>query len=421
MATWIEKAKTQFSITMGDGSVYTPLSFNANRSSEYNFAEFDFRGLDGTLVDRRRKRGMVYNLELYFQGGNNLDLANSFQKSADNRNPWTIAHQFYGQLIVQPISPVFYDNSNKLLNATKITVTVRETLTKSALIPTQSAGDIITANQTSTASHLAAYYVNIVPIPKVRDINQMENDLNGFQQALKKISDILSTIVNGYKAANAAIDNAIADVSSAISTIQYFLALPAFIADTIINRVNYINGELNSLYNQALTLTIPPIPSLTQEWSKLKSLWMTEAGTCVSAMCLASVTNIAATDYAYNSQVMTVIGQITTAYNSYLANLDAMQTPNGGELNSFVPDPTCLIALDDLVNYTINNLYTIQANSKQPRTITLTKDSNVIYIAWQLYGLAQDDSTINQIIQDNDITGNELIQVLKGRNIVYYV
>ncbi len=127
MGSWIEKIQKQFSIAVG-GTIYKPSYFNANRAFEYNFAEFDFRNLDGTLVDRRRRRGTVYNLDMQFQGDNNIDVATAFQNSANsNTNPWQISHPFYGKLLVQPITPVFHDNGNKILNTTRITVTVRET------------------------------------------------------------------------------------------------------------------------------------------------------------------------------------------------------------------------------------------------------------------------------------------------------
>lgn len=416
MASWVEKVKQQFSITTGDGKVYTPFSFNANRAVEYNVAEFDFRNLSGTLVEKRMPRGMVYNLDLYFNGGDNLDKAKAFQLSGNNRNPWTIQHPFYGKLVVQPISPVYYDNANNLLNATRITVTVRETISKAALTNVKSANDVIATNQVSTAQHYAAYYVNIVPAPKVVDVLQMKADLNLIQRVLKTASAGAALINNAINAANAAINHAITDVSNAISTIQSLITLPATIIDSVANRTAYLNGIYNSLASGlALRIELNKVIPVS-----LKALFFTEGGTAVSAMCMASITNITATDYAYSAQVLKVIAQVTAAYNDYLLRLDQMQTYNGSMPDSWIADPTSVIALDNLVNYTLQTLFNIQANSKQAKTITLTRDSNVIEIAWQIYGLLPDDSTIDQIRADNNIGMNELLQVQKGRQILYY-
>ena len=428
MGSWLDKVQKQFSITTGDGSVYKPTSFNANRSTEYNIAEFDFRNLSGTLVDKRRPRGTVYDLELYFQGDDNIDVATSFQVSANNSKPWVVKHPFYGTIKVQPISPIYHDNGNRRLNTTKITVTVRETITASALTNNVSSIDVISTQQLATNTAFNASLVGALPIPSVAVLNTMGSNLSLFKQALAKAQDIGSIIANGYNAAVAAVDNVYgiinnvaSELSSAISAFQYLINLPVLLEDSIVNKVSYINGELQSLYAQATALSLPALPAFDQQWQDLKNTWMGTAGSCVSSMCLASVFNIQPTDYTYSYQVNNVIAQIVTAYNQYLLYLDGMQTANGGELDSFIPDPTCLIALDDLVNSTIDSLYVIQANSKQPRVITLTRDNNVIQIARELYGLLADDSTIAQIIADNNICNSEIFQVLKGRQILYYV
>jgi hypothetical protein len=410
MANWIEKIKTQFSITMGDGKVYTPFSFNANKSDEFNLAAFNFRNLDGTLIDRRRRMGTVYNLELYFNGGDHLEQAQKFQKSSWNTKPWTIQHNMYGQLTVQPISPVFYDNNNKLLNATCIKVTVQETIGAAQVAPTESEPDVIATTAASNAQHFADYYVATVPIPSVSDTNQMKANISGFQKALSKISNGADALRNAYNSAFSSINNAIHDVSAAVSQIQYYLSLPAYIEDSVINRVNYIAQEIDSLQAQVENLHLVP----------LKALWLNNAGSCLNAMCVATITNIATTDYVYSSQVLTVISSITTRYNAFVDNLDTLQTFNGSEPDSWIADPQCIQTLDDLVSYTLATLFAIQANALQPRTVTLTKDNNIINVAWSIYGLLPDDSTIDRIIADNNLSGDELWQLPKGKQILYY-
>lgn len=428
MASWIENIKRQFTITMGDGAVYKPLQFNANRSVEYNFAEFDFRNLNGTLVDRRRRRGTVYNLELVFQGDDNLVQATAFQNSANNSAPWTISHPFYGKLYVQPIAPIYHDNGNRMLNTTRITTTVRETLLLSALTNSVNPVDTITTKSTNTNRALIQTTVTALPKPSVTVIGTMDGDLSLFQQALANAQDAGSIITNAINASRSAVkklytsvNTVVDDLTSALELIQTTVNLPAELETSIYNKVQFVSAELVSLYQQAADLSNMPVPAFEDQWRDLKNTWLGIAGSCVSAMCLTSITNIGPGDYTYSSQAAAVIATLLSGYNSYLGYLDAMQTPNGGELDSFIPDPDAMIVLDDLVNYTIDTLFQIQANSKQPRVITLTRDNNVILIARELYGLVADDSTVAQIIADNNICNSEIFQVPKGRQILYYV
>ncbi len=256
----------------------------------------------------------------------------------------------------------------------------------------------------------------------------MSDNLTLFQRALTNASDVGSLITNGYNAARSAVNavygsiNTIAaDLSSAISAIQYFINLPVLLEESAFNKVSYINKEVAALYTQVRLLSLPAYPAFLLQWKDLKNTWCANAGSGISSMCLAATFNLRPTDYTYSYQVTAVIQVIVAAYNRYLAALDSMQTANGGELDSFIPNPESLLALDDLINYTVDTLYVLQANSKQSRVITLTKDSNVILIARELYGLTADDSTIDRIIVDNNICNSEIFQVLKGRQIVYYV
>ena len=414
--TWVEKIKTKFSITMGDKKVYYPISMIANLSDEFNLAEFNFRNLKGTLIDRRQVQGSVYDLELYFQGGDNLDISKQFRTSSYNRNAWIIQHPIYGQLTVQPISIIKYDNARNLLNATKITVTVKETLNKSALIPTNYSIDTIKTNSFITQTSLNNTFIINVPAPQVNVLNQMKGDVSKFEQVLKNVSANADSIRYYINKAKNTLNNAQSTITDQINDVNSVLSIPALIIDTIANRNSYYQGLYNSLVStfvqMELSIVIPNV---------LKQLWAGEAGACITNTCLSSVTNIQPNDYVYNSDVLNVISTIVTNYNDYITKLNSMQTATASETTSFIPDFTSSITLYNLVNLTIETLFDIAANSKQPRTIELTNDSNVIEIAYQIYGLLPDDSTIDKIIADNLIGLSELITVPKGREILYYV
>ena len=119
--SWIENAKKDFTIIMQTkhGNItYTPNWLNARRSIDYNIAEFNFKNVAGTLVKRSQPMGVRYDIEIYFQGEDNLIKAQDFLDSAADPRAWTVSHPMYGQLYVQPIG-LGFDDSN--LNATKIT------------------------------------------------------------------------------------------------------------------------------------------------------------------------------------------------------------------------------------------------------------------------------------------------------------
>jgi hypothetical protein len=207
--------------------------------------------------------------------------------------------------------------------------------------------------------------------------------------------------------------------------------------------IDGVKNRINTLVNQ-FNLVRESIGTLTRKADK--KVYENNGGMIVSAIVLAAVTSYDDTvaqgfsdaadlqiddteledetprvDYANRNDVISTIETILEVYDSYLTDLDTLQTDNGGELESFIPNADCIIALNDLVNYAVSKLYDVALNARQERSIILEEDSNVILLAHRFYGLTPDDSTIDEIIRTNNIGLNELLHLRKGRKIVYYV
>jgi len=207
--SWVEKVRNDFIIKTGDGKKYIPNWLNATKAKEYNISEFDFPNIPGTLVRRTTVRGAKYNLEIYFQGDDNLDISKAFETSADDNRNWVISHPYYDNLIVQPIS-LSFDNSEH--NVTKITGTVIETITEDYPKGSISPADKINADKEALDSTFSQSFANNVQ-PKTADINLLSQNSNSlYNQATKAVikfnEEETSKYFNFFTAANAAILNA---------------------------------------------------------------------------------------------------------------------------------------------------------------------------------------------------------------------
>lgn len=410
---WIEQVKKDYTITTGDGKKYTVNWLNARKMVEYNIAMFNFKDLSGTLVKRGVPMGTKYAIEIYFQGADNLDKSKAFQKSAANTKAWTVSHPMYGSLYVQPTSLEFDDSA---YNVTKITGEIVETIGSSKVKPTTSPSDTIVANKSTTDSTLAASYANNVPKPKATDISAMKANTATINTGVQKfaVTDIdLQTATNYYYQANAAINGAVTAPLNAVSAMQGYISLIMNFTNSVSNRVNFINTCLNDLAAN--------IDKLATSTTSLKRLFENNSGTLITTMCGASVTNVDTTSYPNRDSVLAIISTVSGAYNAYIANLDSLQTDNGAETTSYIPDFDSLEQLQQLVMFTISNLFDIAASAKQQRVLYTSTDSNIILIANAVYGLDVDDTTIDQLINDNGIGLNEMLTINKGRKIIYYI
>ena len=178
-----------------------------------------------------------------------------------------------------------------------------------------------------------------------------------------------------------------------------------------------VSGRITTLQNQfnILSQTVLGITQLQN-----KQLYQLQAGSIISSMCNV-VTTPLPNDFSNNKKVSSVTTTINSVYTQFLADLDLMQSINGGNVGSFIPDFDFLFQLNDLINST--NAYLLQAviGARREHSIICEEDTNIIILTHRFYGLDESDNNINELIENNNLSLDELIIIKKGRKIIYYV
>ena len=423
--SWIDKVQNPFIIVTGDGVTYEDLLWKNDSIKEidYNISEFDFPNIQGSLIFRGTNRARKFSLHIIFQGDDQLDNADQFEASANDPRAWIVQHPIYGTLTVQPVSLKF-DPSG--FNTTIVTGTLLETITFGGPKITQDPRiNILFQKQQTDDLTAEAYQVEITQLkPGIKDVST----LSGFNKLVYdigaktvKLTEDAGNYFNAFNAANASIQSLVSNPLLAMQDLQTVINYPSQFVDSIKNRIITIQTQFSSLSAQ-----VGKILSIND-----KKSFEATGSTLVSSMAVTSVTSYDANgnvvvgtilpDYATKQDVLDVITDIQTMYNAFLALLDQLQTTNGGLETSYIPDAGTLQALDQIIGFTVTNLAGIALSSKQERVVLLTEDSNVIIQAHKYYGLLVDDSTIDAVINNNNIALNELIQLSKGRQLLFYI
>jgi hypothetical protein len=407
--SWIEKIKTDLIITTGDAKEYRPQWLNATKSVDFNITEFDFVNVQGSLVDRREPKARKFNLELYFQGEDCLDTSSAFELSANDKRAWRVSHPFYGSIICHPASLLF---DNTKLNVTKITGTIIETITNDKPKSNISPVDKITEDKQALDEVCAEVFAATVT-PEASDVSSM---IDSTQQtydegALVARGDDAQNYFNLFNTANAAILNATAQPLAAIRALQAVINAPAIFADNVQNRFGLLQDQFDALRNQLTNIFSP----------NEKRIYQAQGSAMVSSMALAAATPQTASEYGNMQTALDIAETLLNNYNQFLEDLDGLQTDNGGLPESYIPDPEPLIGLNDLISFTVSNLFDIALEAKQERAIILEEDSNAILLTHRFYGLDAADELLDYFIATNQIGLNELLQIRKGRRIFYYV
>jgi hypothetical protein len=403
--SWIERVKTDLRVTCGEGSAFVPLYFNARKSVEYNIAEFNFPNIDGTLVARKASRGSRYALELIFQGDDVLDVSDAFETAARDPRPWTMAHPFYGEVTVHPIGLEF-DNSR--LNVVTIRGTVIETISTVRPSTSTSPVDKVVEDKEVTDTLIAeAFADNVTPTPS--DVNDLTEQTSDIYADGSKIAsgDIGADYRNAFNRANSAIAVATSEPLAAMNAIQQVISAPARFEVSVTERL----GVLQSQFDR---LTASIVNALTPNQ---KRTYQANAGTVVTTTTEATVTG----NYSTADEALDTAQAMLTMYNGYIGALDVMQTDNGGEPDSYIPDADALTAIDELVNFAVSNLFDIALNSQQQRVTILVEPSDPISLTHRFYGLDNEDVNLQRFIDTNNIGISQMLELRAGTRVVYYV
>ncbi len=404
---WLDQINSAFVITTGDGKEFRPQWMNATKAKEFNVAEFNFINQEGTLVKRRKAKGRRFNMEIFFQGDDNLDVAREFDISSSDSRAWTILHPVYGTLIVQPLGLTFNDSQH---NVTKITGIVVETIVEDNPQAITDPVDKIDEDKEALDATFEESFATDV-IPSTTDKNTLSSNLNTIFKAGEDLAgDISEDYLNAFNSAEAAILDATDEPLAAIQAIDAVITLPAFFVQSIQNRLRLFKNQFDRLSTDINGII---------EASK-KKIYESNVGIIISTMALASANPIEG-DYANRPDVIDRIDEILAVYNAYIDNLDILQTDNGGTPESYIPNSESLTALNDLINFTVSNLFDIALNTSQERSIIVEKDSNVILLTHRIYGLDAEDTLMDQLIENNKIGILELLKIPKGRKILYYI
>ena len=406
--SWINNLSNDLIIITGDGKEFRPLWMPRSKNLEFNISEFDFPNVRGTLVKRTEARGRKFDLEVYFQGEDHLVNTRSFEISCNDKRAWNITHPYYGTIICQPTSITF---DNTAYNVTKINTTVIETIVEDYPKITVAPQDKITNSFENTNEQASNTFSNEV-IPNQSDITQLQsNNAKLYNKGVSIVdNEFTETYFNAFTKANAAITQATQKPLEAIRLLQSVITMPAKFIASVKARMDLLSNQFDTLRT-----TLTGITTKNQ-----KGIYQNNAGSLINAMALTLGTP-QGNDYQNSTDVLNFLQRILRNYNQYIDDLDLLQSDNGGSPDSFIPDINLQILLNQLINYTAANLYNIAINARQERSIFVEQDTNVILLAHRFYGLDVDDNNINLIINSNNIGLDEILNIRKGRKIVYYV
>jgi hypothetical protein len=409
--SWKERIENvQFTIKTGDGKEYKPLWKSGAKNKAYNVSSYNFINVPGSFTDRKQPQAAKFPLVFFFKGEDNIEQAQRFEDSADDKRPWTIKHPFYGDIKGQPLNLVRGDSS---YNVTELTVDFWESINADYPAAVTSINNVIQEKTVTTASLAAKNYESKVnPVPA--DVQTLQNSINDNKSAFNKLFSSANSSKAIYEAQVSEALGKAANVSNepldAITSIQALSTSPSLLSQPVKFKL------------QSLRIVYDKLVSFISEEKTVNDNLYFEANTAavVASMCQCTTVALDA-DYVTTVQIEQITTSIVDVYNNYLSVLDGLQVNISDSLENYMPDPLTQTSLYDLVAETSANLYSLAFNAKQERKIEVSKDTNLILLTHKYIGLDAADKNIEEFRIINNIKSEKLFIIKKGTIIKYFV
>ena len=412
--SWIERVQRKILFLLGDGAVFQPEYFDAQKVQDFNVSVFDFVGIEGTLVRRKKPKGRKFKIKIIFQGENNIEEANRFEESAKDPRHWHIKHPIYDDIRVQPLS-LKYDNS--VLNITTITGTVIETILgdfPGSLIVPQGLVGTRTALADDTAVFQFADDTVVIEGEDVDNFNTTIDILSSNTLKVVEGNTELSEYVNLTKEAKRDVATVTSDPLTATQSLRSLINAPTTLGLGVFTTQRLLTAQFDQFKTLMIGVNSADLSVTGREfYESVQSI-------VLSTMFFNSAFPLPG-DYETRNQVFDLIAQLIGLYDSFLDDLDNLQLSDFSQLEVYIPNSETLTALDNAFSTTVSNLFNVALDAKQEKIIVLLKDSNAIELTHRIYGLDAEDLNLDTFVTTNELTINEHLNIKKGREIKYYI
>ena len=409
--SWIDRIRE--AAYTSPGETRTVFAYeDVSREVDKKTTAFDFPDANGTYVQDLGHTGRRFPLRVIFYGENHDTDADAFELTLLEIGTGILEHPRYGTIDVVPFGSIKQrDDLKTAANQTIIELEFWQTIglvyPTATVAPASAVIAAVEEYNTATAESFEAALDLDSALDAVTFKNEYLAVLDGATVALQAIADTTDAVRQRFDAINASINNSIdlliaQPLTLAFQTVQLIQA-PAL-------AVAAISARLEAYRNLADSLIAGDDATYNVGEDNAFQTADLYASTYVSAAVLSTVNTqfdtkrdaIDAADF-----LLELFGDVAAWRDNSYNDLGAIDTGQSYQ------------QLQEAIAVAAGFLVEISFSLKQERRIVLTSPRTIIDLTAELYGAV--DSELDFFITSNDLSGSEILEIPKGREIVYYI
>ena len=422
---------TEMVYTSPSGLVFTGIFEDVSKEIVKKTTAFNFLDVDGTYVQDLGKQGRRYPIRWIFSGEDYDEEAERFDSAIEEKGPGILQHPLYGTFDVVPFGSIKRrDDLVTAANQAVYDITFYETIKIIFPISELSAENAMTEGFADYSDNAVENYDDSLSISTAQEIIGY---IDSAKAGLRKLKKAMA----GIAATTAAIERAFNDVVNlAEETIETLVGGPTLIATQMIAIARLpsqasasIQSKLDAYSNLIGSLTTGSSNQFEPGLDSQQGNAYSNNNLIAQAAVLAAIESTISESTTFPTRLAAInaIEALDTLMTNYLDWSDinrevliqgVLPTREPGT-NDLIDTGEAYQQLLDVFSISQGRLTQIAFTALQERSVILDRDRTFIDFAAEFYG--QLDEQYDFIINSNNLSGIELFEIKKGREMVYYV
>lgn len=390
---------------------------NVEESFEKKTTAFEVAEGNVTFVQDLGHTGFRLPMRIFFTGADYDLAAADFLKTLQERGIGSLEHPVYGTFDVVPFGSIRRrDDLKTAANQAIIEVlfweTTRLLFPAAGTAPADVTREAIDESVEVTSNVFAERTDTETQIEEVTLTEKFQKALGKVRGALQKVADAQEEVATAFNAVfdsiNAGIDTLIGDPLSLAFQAQILVGLPARSVALIADRLDAYGNLLTDI-----TSNIPFPGSGNDSFNGF-----------LADELFAMATVLGSTGSVLNNEFATKTETVAAA-DALLAQFDQLSTWRDDSYKSLNEIDTgdtyqqVLRAVLSAAGFLVEISFTLQ----QERTLVLDRPRSPVDLVAELYGTfgVEDDEQLEFFINSNGLVGLDILEIPKGREVVYYV
>lgn len=430
---WTERHEATAAYTAPSGKKQSFIFDDAARETDLKTATYIFPDVDGAKVEPLGVGARKFSMACIFSGGDCEDEADAFEELLCERGVGTLEHPIYGEISCVPSGTIKRtDGWQSNLNESAVEITFAETIVDK-IFPASSveAGGKVSEAFDGFADASAAEFAKTLSVEDVNDELQLKSvvelqensifkDTQKFLQKTKgSTNDILQKVKNIRIDINRFIDDASEIVDNALDIARATIALariPSQIAMNVLTKVEGYSSIIKSLVENVKKDPVG-VNAVKNQFAMTQMAW----GAMIASVC-GGIGQEAAEAGAGDSaafksrqEAMQTIERLGEMFNDF-ADYQNVQVAS----NAFVDTGETYEGLLELVNATLGAVLENSFSLPTVKIVKLGRNRQILELLCELYG-ADGFERMDEFINDNKLTADEIVCIPMGREVAYYV